>query len=284
MTVDASTPCLGGLTRGLRLVTLIAVLLLAGLIPATAGAEAASCQFVLGFKTLHDLIPSIVGNCATNEAYAVNGDATETTTNGLLVWRKADNHTAFTDGYRTWVNGPFGLQVRLNNARFPWEPDVAPSIFDPRWSASYQIAAASNASSLISNLVAQKIPVGVASLPGAWGATSVNPQTRAISVVIDPSLLGTDPHDAAAVLVHEATHAFNATHLADFGTSTGCFTSELQATRNDLAFWNQQFGPSGKQPATDQFELQENDLLQIEVANPQALVQTTFLTYLDECR
>ena len=37
---------------------------------------------------------------------------------GLLVWRKADNHTAFTDGYRTWVNGPYGLQVRLNTARF----------------------------------------------------------------------------------------------------------------------------------------------------------------------
>jgi hypothetical protein len=39
----------------------------------------------------------------------------------LLVWRKADNWTAFTDGYRTWLNGPQGLQQRLNTELFPWE-------------------------------------------------------------------------------------------------------------------------------------------------------------------
>jgi len=39
----------------------------------------------------------------------------------LLVWRKADNWTAFTDGYHTWVNGPGGLEYRLNSQRFAWE-------------------------------------------------------------------------------------------------------------------------------------------------------------------
>src|SRR5439155_10452091 len=43
----------------------------------------------------------------------------------LLVWRKADNFTAFTDGYRTWVQGPFGLQKRLNTERFAWEQPLA---------------------------------------------------------------------------------------------------------------------------------------------------------------
>jgi len=33
----------------------------------------------------------------------------------------AYNVTAFTDGYRTWVNGPFGIEERLNSQRFPWE-------------------------------------------------------------------------------------------------------------------------------------------------------------------
>jgi hypothetical protein len=42
---------------------------------------------------------------------------------GLLVWRKADNWTAFTDGYRTWINGPAGIQQRLNTQRFSWEPN-----------------------------------------------------------------------------------------------------------------------------------------------------------------
>jgi hypothetical protein len=38
-----------------------------------------------------------------------------------LVWRAFDNWTAFTDGYRTWVNGPLGVQQRLNTECFSWE-------------------------------------------------------------------------------------------------------------------------------------------------------------------
>src|SRR5262249_21138217 len=37
-----------------------------------------------------------------------------------------DNFTAFTDGARTWVNGPFGLQQRLNTERFDWEGAAVP--------------------------------------------------------------------------------------------------------------------------------------------------------------
>ena len=49
------------------------------------------------------------------------GDALQQTTNGLLVWRKSDNWTAFTDGSQSWVNGPLGLQQRQNDQRFWWE-------------------------------------------------------------------------------------------------------------------------------------------------------------------
>ena len=88
---------------------------------------AAECQFVLGFKTLRDLIGhEIVGECLENEHHGANGDALQQTTGGLLVWRKADNWTAFTDGYRTWINGPNGLVQRLNTERFAWEADYAP--------------------------------------------------------------------------------------------------------------------------------------------------------------
>ena len=88
---------------------------------------AAECQFVLGFKTLRDLIGhGIVGECLENEHHGANGDALQQTTGGLLVWRKADNWTAFTDGYRSWVNGPYGLQQRLNTQRFAWEADRSP--------------------------------------------------------------------------------------------------------------------------------------------------------------
>ena len=87
---------------------------------------AADCQFVLGFKTLRDLVGhDIVGDCLEGEHYNAIGDSVQQTTGGLLAWRKADNWTAFTDGYRTWVNGPDGLQQRLNTERFEWEADYA---------------------------------------------------------------------------------------------------------------------------------------------------------------
>ena len=87
---------------------------------------AAECQFILGFKSLRDLIGhEIVGECLENEHHSANGDALQHTTGGLLVWRKADNWTAFTDGYRSWVNGPYGLEQRFNVELLPWEAEGA---------------------------------------------------------------------------------------------------------------------------------------------------------------
>jgi hypothetical protein len=90
-----------------------------------SGAALPPCHFQLGFATLQALIPAAVGDCLDDEAYSANGDSLQHTSNGLLVWRKSDNFTAFTDGYYTWVNGPTGLQVRLNNTRFVWEANPA---------------------------------------------------------------------------------------------------------------------------------------------------------------
>jgi hypothetical protein len=85
-------------------------------------AQTPSCQFVLGFKALHDMDPGDVGGCVDNQSLAASsGDQQQHTTNGLLVWRKADNWTAFTNGYLTWINGPSGLAQRLNTQRFSWE-------------------------------------------------------------------------------------------------------------------------------------------------------------------
>ncbi|HLY68012.1 MAG TPA: hypothetical protein VKU60_20905, partial [Chloroflexota bacterium] len=70
---------------------------------------------------MHDGLGSAVGDCRENQHFATNGDAQQQTTGGLLVWRKSDNWTAFTDGFHTWVNGPLGLAQRLNTERFDWE-------------------------------------------------------------------------------------------------------------------------------------------------------------------
>jgi hypothetical protein len=81
------------------------------------------CQFRLGFATLAQL-HSGMGRCIEDEHYTPEGNAEQRTQGGLMVWRKADNWTAYTDGYRTWINGPNGLEQRLNAERFPWEPDA----------------------------------------------------------------------------------------------------------------------------------------------------------------
>jgi hypothetical protein len=91
---------------------------------ASAGGVAqAGCAFALGFLFLHDLIPGVVGDCLEDEAHnPANGDGLQRTTGGLLVWRKADNWTAFTDGATTWISGPCSLQVRPNQGPlFGWE-------------------------------------------------------------------------------------------------------------------------------------------------------------------
>ena len=113
---------------GMR-VALAVFALFASAVVAPAPASAVGCEFVLGFKALHDAIPDVVGECTSGESHnPTNGDGIQNTTawhgkGGLLVWRKSDNWTAFTDGASTWINGPYGIQKRGNNERFPWEKD-----------------------------------------------------------------------------------------------------------------------------------------------------------------
>ena len=113
-----------------RLFTVVLAAVLLALPSATAAPVSADgCQFVLGFKAIHDAMPDIVGDCLVDEHNnPTNGDGLQETSGrngagGLMVWRKADNWTAYTDGYRTWINGPNGLQQRLNTERFAWEND-----------------------------------------------------------------------------------------------------------------------------------------------------------------
>jgi len=125
------------------------------------------CKFVLGFASLAGLIPQQVGGCTSTEAHnPANGDALQYTKDGLLVWRKLDNWTAFTDGYHTWLNGPKGLQERLNTQRFPWEGDAA----------SYPAADSSSAAPTTS---------AQSSSPATSGfSISVSPSTAAIGAQV----------------------------------------------------------------------------------------------------
>ena len=72
-----------------------------------------------------------IGSCTAAPITAPNGDIVQPTTAGLIVVRSLDGRAAFTDGVRTWIDGPSGVQRRMNGDRFSWESatrDVVPDV------------------------------------------------------------------------------------------------------------------------------------------------------------
>ncbi len=116
-------PSLRGTPWGPTLVALVFALCALLLSPPRV---AAACAFVAGFRALASRIPDVVGDCLDDERHdPLTGETQQRTTRGLLVWRQIDNHTAFTDGARTWILTPWGVAVRGNTERFPWEQEAA---------------------------------------------------------------------------------------------------------------------------------------------------------------
>ena len=111
-----------------RLTALVVAGLLA-LLALPAVAAPADCELSPGFASLKSLIaaaegPDKVGACAENpRSNPENGDTLQHTAAGLFVLRRSDHRAAFTDGHRTWINGPNGLQSRLNTEQFDWESE-----------------------------------------------------------------------------------------------------------------------------------------------------------------
>lgn len=237
---------------------LIPVFLL-GLFPAVASAQTA-CRFVLGFQTMSTLVD--VGPCLDNQAPQPNGDAIQHTTRGLLVWRKADNWTAFTDGSYTWINGPFGLAQRLNGSRFPWEsqtadsPTAAPeapgTAFCEPWGCYYGDASLKPfLEDALRTPSAQMLKFGGVTLrivndlpPGAWSGYAWATDT----VGILPGLPQLGEYETAAALAHELTHALQFRNgLAYRGLA--CYQAEAQAFAVQGRVWSELWG--GKLPPSD---------------------------------
>src|SRR5262245_39692089 len=101
-----------------------AVALLVTLAFSSPAAQAQSaCQLSGGFAQLATQIPDRVGTCQGNVTSRPElGEATQPTSNGLLVYHTIDGVVSFSDGTRTWVLDPTGqAQVRDVNERFPFE-------------------------------------------------------------------------------------------------------------------------------------------------------------------
>jgi len=165
-------------------------------VPASAAAPSNDCRFVLGFAALHDSDPADVSTCLDNQAFAANGDAIQHTTKGMLAWRKADNWTAFTDGYQTWLNGPSGLVKRFNDEWFEWEAypaetDGVPVHEDPPAPASpseVSLGALIHTDQTLDNCG----PAAIAQVLRYYGITKSQQELQAILRVGNPTGMTTD--------------------------------------------------------------------------------------------
>ena len=232
---------------------------------------AVDCQFTLGFKTLRDLIGhDNVGDCLANERYSANGDSLQQSTGGLLVWRKADNWTAFTDGYRTWINGPNGLQQRLNTERFDWEPDYAPGggIAAPTWAPTstqglpvmedslgsvVEVMFSTSIGRTLSAWFTEASPSLVyGTVPAGWASVYHDPPRNVI--VLNEELRNERPEVQAASIVWQTVMAINAKRYGlkheRWNSGLKCL-DELSAAGNMMAmWWVEKFGPGGLQNAS----------------------------------
>ena len=284
-----------------RLIAVVAVVLVAALQLVRAGdargtAQAqAGCQFVLGFGALRDLIgPETVGECLEDQRFAANGNAEQLTTRGLLVWRKADNWTAFTDGFRTWLNGPYGLQQRLNSERYEWEgpdppaappaplpvpqPAPAPAPAAPGLDRAMQTLLNSQYGDIAVLLRNRNVVIAFGEIPSV---ANWNPVANRITV--SSRYQSASPEALAAVLVHEGTHAQDHFRGLGFATAQDCFDRELHAFGNSAQFWRALHGPAGKPVPADELEADLNRILRVTTERPTNYLEELLALYRHQC-
>ncbi len=79
------------------------------------------------------------------------------------------------------------------------------------------------------------------------------------TVIVSTSLHGKSPGTLAALLAHEASHARTAfSRTQPSGAPPSCVDNEQEAYRAAALFWRELYGPSGKQPAIDDTERDQN--------------------------
>ncbi|MDE2817297.1 MAG: hypothetical protein OXM03_07175 [Chloroflexota bacterium] len=269
-----------------RLVAILVLGLGLALLFATSVGASVDCQFVLGFKTLRDLVGhETVGECLENEHHDANGDSVQHTTGGLLVWRKQDNRTAFTDGYRTWINGPNGLQQRLNSERFAWEHDYAPGggiatptptpiptpsptptqRIDPRLGRALQALQTTSLGRTLRAWFTEAAPsLTFGTAPKGWTSRYHEPPRN--EIVIDAALRNESADVLAALIAWETVLAVNSKRRGPqserWRSGTDCLNEVVDAEGTLARWWISRFGRQGLRDANTATERMLNYLAQ----------------------
>jgi len=242
----------------------------------------------MGFATLASLIPSIVGQPTANERFdPATGQTIQPTTRGLLVWRKADNATAFTDGATTWILGPNGLEERPNDSLFAWERPVVgqegtPVAIGPEAAVSQalqQLSAVPSGSQLVDSATQHGVLITVEPLPRSVLGAFV-PQHN---VVILSSQLETAPSKGVAdVLAHELQHATDLATIGEPQTPTQCYSFEERAFFKQAQVWEELWN-GDLPPSSNPLYAELNDVATTVQTNPNAFVAQLVQRYRSEC-
>ncbi|MGE5617648.1 MAG: hypothetical protein ACM3US_00130 [Sphingomonadaceae bacterium] len=246
-------------------------------------------EFRMGFAALASLISEVVGQPISDEQFnPQTGESSQLTTEGLMVWRKADNVTAFTDGHTTTLQGPFGLQQRPNDTLFAWERPAAlvelptTAHFTPDISigvAIQQLSTTPAGQELLTSATESGVLIAREFLPrGVLGAFIGEQNLAILSAQLDP----TPSQVRAAVLAHELQHASDAASQGTPQTAAQCFDFEFRAFSRQAQVWNQLW--QGNLPPDENVYFTElNDITRTVQSNPEAFVTDLVRRYRSEC-
>ncbi len=247
-----------------------------------ASAQAADCEFRLGFKTLRDLIGHhIVGECLENEHYNAIGDSNQQSTGGLMAWRKADNWTAFTDGYRSWINGPNGLVQRLNTERFSWEADhihtppptpgpapppaptaVPQPTIDPTLAHAYHVMRKTETGNILAESF---VNLRASAVFGELGNISTRWEHSPPRITIDFEHRNESPETLAYLLVWPTMWLDFYYELGEMESWEACMSMEYVVKAVQTRYWLQAFGNGGKRNAAEGPETWANEWVEVRL-------------------
>jgi len=257
------------------------------LLPAPVAAQAAPA-FQMGFATLASLIPEIVGQPMANEQFDPSrGQSIQPTTRGLLVWREADNATAFTDGATTWILGPNGLEQRPNDSLFAWERPLAqqsasPVVIGPEAAVSQalqQLSAVPSGSQLVDSATQHGVVITMEPLPRSVLGAFV-PQHNL--VILSSQLEAAPSKGVADVLAHELQHATDLATIGEPQTPTQCYSFEERAFFKQAQVWEELWN-GDLPPSSNPLYAELNDVATTVQTNPNAFVAQLVQRYRSEC-
>ncbi len=269
----------------------LALMLALGMFAVVAGSVLAQStpQFRVGFATLAALIPDEAGQPLANEQFnSQQGQSLQPTTRGLMVWRKADNATAFTDGETTWILGPLGLQQRPNGFLFAWEqPVMAASLAPPGdpgpdaavSSALQQLNSVPDGAALVSSATQNRVLILTEPLPRSVLGAFVPEHNL---VILSSQLDSTPSKVRADVLAHELQHASDTATMGEPQTPTQCYNFEERAFRKQAQVWTELWG-GNLPPNSNPYYTEFNDIALTVANNPQAFVAELVQRYRSEC-